>query len=522
MKKEWKVAKKYNYLAILIIAVSFFAACEDDFSEVGSDLVNNNNFSALLYDSSSLDAYSVKITSAQTNNFNNLLLGVYNDPNYGMLTANVVSQLSLGTTGPDFGTDPEIDSVVISIPYFSTAIDIDGETTIYELDSVYGNEPINLSVHRNNYYIRSLDPDNDYEAQEYYTDQFSTFEQNYDVEPLLEVSNFTPSAEEIKTLEYNETSSTDDEDVFDLNRSAPRFRFHLDIEDFQQLIFDQEGSSELISNANFQNYFRGLYFKSEIINDAGNMSLLNFSQGNITIYYTDTYETTEVNENGNETEVTVVDREEFVLNFSENFNVFDSEYEQIPDQNNLYLKGGAGSMAVIDLFTDQNQLDSIRDLNWLVNEANLTFYVDNQVEDNENQPDRLFIYDINNNQVLSDYTSDISAIDNFPFRSREIHLGPLQTDDNGDRFYKIRVTGLVNNIINNDSTNTRLGLSVSTNVNNTQITSGRFDTNAPEQLENIPQMQVITPEGTILHGTNPPANESSKRLKLNIFYTQPE
>ena len=75
----------------------------------------------------------------------------------------------------------------------------------------------------------------------------------------------------------------------------------------------------------------------------------------------------------------------------------------------------------------------------------------------------------------------------------------------------------MNNIINNDSTNTRLGLSVSTNVNNTQITSGRFGTNAPEQLENIPQMQVITPEGTILHGTNPPANESSKRLKLNIF-----
>ena len=81
---------------------------------------------------------------------------------------------------------------------------------------------------------------------------------------------------------------------------------------------------------------------------------------------------------------------------------------------------------------------------------------------------------------------------------------------------------MVNNIINNDSTNTRLGLSVSTNVNNTQITSGRFGTNAPEQLENIPQMQVITPEGTILHGTNPPANESSRRLKLNIFYTQPE
>ena len=103
-------------------------------------------------------------------------------------------------------------------------------------------------------------------------------------------------------------------------------------------------------------------------------------------------------------------------------------------------------MAVIDLFTNEVQLDSIREQGWLVNEANLKFYVDESVPNNQKQPLRLFIYDINNNSVVSDYTFDASTNENNPLVSRLIHLGPLSEDDNGNRFYKIRVTGLVNNI----------------------------------------------------------------------------
>ena len=519
MKKQLKAVKKYKLGAILVIAISLFAACDDDFSDVGSDLVNNNNFNALLYDSSSLEAYSVKITGAQTNNFNNLLLGVYNDPTYGKMTANVVSQLSLATTNPDFGIEPEIDSVVLSIPYYSTAIDIDGNETIYKLDSVYGNEPINLAVYRNNYYINNLDPNNDYEAQEYYTNQFNTFDQNYDPSALLEISNYFPSAQETEIFQLNEEESDENQQVFDTIRSAPSFRYRLDVDDFQEIIFDKEGSSELISNTNFQNYFRGLYFKSESSADNGNMTMLNFSGATIRIYYTSSYEVVTINDD--EEDVTTIEERsnEYILNFSENFNVFDNEYESIPDQQKLYLKGGAGSMAVIDLFSDQNQLDSIRNLGWLVNEANLTFYVDDtqiDLEDTITQPNRLFLYDINNNTVLSDYSFDVSANDNNPFISRLIHLGNLSGDEN-KMYYKLRVTSLVNNIINNDSTNTRLGLTVTSNVNQTNFTKGQF-LNAPDALENIPVGSVLTPEGTVLYGTE---ENSDKKLKLEIYYTEP-
>ena len=53
----------------------------------------------------------------------------------------------------------------------------------------------------------------------------------------------------------------------------------------------------------------------------------------------------------------------------------------VNDKSKIYLKGGLGHIAKIRLFeSDFNQnsilLDSIRDNNWLVNEANLIFYVD--------------------------------------------------------------------------------------------------------------------------------------------------
>jgi len=510
MKKNWNAVKKCKYLAIVIIAFSFFTACEEDFSDVGSNLVNSDNFNSLLFNNAQLQASSLKVQRQQTNTLGNLLLGVYNDNTYGKMTSNVVAQLSLGNTSPSFGNDAIVDSVVMTIPYFSTPIGADGRKTIYQLDSVYGNDPINLSIYRNNYFVRDLDPENNYEPQAYYTNQFNTFENNHEADPIISFPNFKPSANEIQLYQLNE------EEEIDTLRGSPRFRVRLPNQYFQELIIDREGSSELVSNSNFQNFFRGLYFKAESTGNSGNMSLLNFASAdaNIVIYF----RTTTPLSTNEDPEGTFYQRE-YTLNFSSNaFNVLESDYEQLPTDDKLYLKGGEGSISVIDIFTDQEQLDSIRNLNWLVNEANLTFYVDENVDDNENQPDRLFIYDVNNRTVLRDYTFDISANNNNPLNSRLIHLGPLSEDDNGDRFYKIRITELVNNIINSDSTNTKLGLTVTSNVNSSIFTKADFANN-PDELEFIPRTNAQTPEGTVLYSTEAPTN---KKLKLNIYYTEPE
>ena len=157
--------------------------------------------------------------------------------------------------------------------------------------------------------------------------------------------------------------------------------------------------------------------------------------------------------------------------------------------------------------------------NWIINEANLIFYVDkNQVTGGDAEPERLIIYDTKNSTVLADYgldlTSNLPAID-----ALNVHLGRLQrgSDDNGE-FYKIRITNHVSNVINRDSTNVPLGLIVSQNVLETDFQEIE-NVQAPG-IEQLPASSVVSPEGTILHG-NRSAN-SDKRLKLQIFYTDPE
>jgi hypothetical protein len=85
----------------------------------------------------------------------------------------------------------------------------------------------------------------------------------------------------------------------------------------------------------------------------------------------------------------------------------------------LYLKGGNGSMAVIDLFNgDKNDnstaLNDMRDKKWLINEANLTFYIDkSKIGASAPEPNRIYLYDLTHNRPLvdlyTDYTTSINS-----------------------------------------------------------------------------------------------------------------
>src|SRR5690606_37370939 len=121
---------------------------------------------------------------------------------------------------------------------------------------------------------------------------------------------------------------------------------------------------------------------------------------------------------GEETE----EQNTFNLTFGANtVNIFSQEFpanisqeiaasNDSPGAANLFLKGGAGSMAVIELFEDEAELEEIRSNNWLINEANLTFYVNRErIPGGSTEPDRIFLYNLDNNTILSDYGSDPTA-----------------------------------------------------------------------------------------------------------------
>lgn len=517
LKNKTSLSSVSKIFCLGLLTTFFFVSCDDDFSEVGSNIVDNPNFEALLFDEAAIEAQTRKLKRVQTNNLSGYSFGFYEDEVYGKKTSNFLTQLSLSNPDPDFLVDPVLDSVVLTLPYFSTVTDIEDEDYIYKLDSVYGDAPINFSIYESEYFLRDIDPDNDYENQAYYSDQADLFEQHLSALPLKEVSNFQPSNKATIYFEEND----DEEEGQDTIKSAPSLRIKLPIEFFQEKILDQQGSDVLLSNANFRNYLRGLYFKAESINGDGNLTYFNFNAAqagsnnpaaNITLYFK-TYLEEDYTE-----EDTAVSKEYRLDLGPKKVNVFENEYETAPQDDKLYLKGGEGSIAEINLFPDQNQLDSIREKDWLINEANLIFYVDeNQVADNSKQPERIFIYDLNNNRVLDDYIFDASTNENNPLTSRTVHLGRLSKDENGSHFYKLRITKLIDNIVNEDSTNTRLGVSVSQNVNISSLLKAEFNDPAVE-IEKVPSTQSISPEGTVLYGPN--AATEQKKLKLKIFYTE--
>lgn len=514
---------KNSLKAIALVAVISFGSCEEDFSTVGSDMIGGDDFHTEPYNKAEITAYSKKITAVQTNGLPQYLLGAYNDPVYGLSQASILTQLSLSSTDPDFGTDPVLDSVVLVLPYYSTVVEETQEEKTYKLDSIYGAGPIKVSVYESKYFLGNLDPESDFEENQlYYSNQQAEFENHLGT--LLFDEQITASKSAV--VLYQEGADENGEAQTDTLRLSPRLRMHLPTNFFQSKIIDKEGSQALLSNANFQSYFRGLYLKAEAVNGGGHMAAFNLlsTDAKVVLYYTHTVDGEDGATESSDT---------FVLNFSgNNVNVYDNNFQvdlttqdTVQGESNLYLKGGEGAMVVVELFSGpdsdddgvSDELEMLREKKWLINEANLTFVVnDAMVPAGKNEPERIFIYDLKNNEPLLDYQNDFTASENNPLSSRLIHLGRLREDEDGNRYYKIRITGHIRNIINQDSTNLKLGLVVSSNVNLVDFV--KLKDAKEETVSEIPAAAVISPEGTVLYGNT--ASDESKRLKLNIFYTE--
>jgi len=489
--------------------------------------------------------YNQPILPVQTNGLPNYLLGHFNDPVYGGSSASIVSQMSLAQFPPVFqGDSIVLDSIVLTIPYFSTPLTTDTEgNTTFDVDSIFGNSPIRLSVFQNNFFLRDFDPDADFnQGQRYFSNGSTSLADiipDSQLENLLLIDTlFTPNLEQINL------TVTDTANVSSISeRLAPSLRLKLNNPNnfWEDLIFNREGDIVLDNINNFNNHFRGIYIKAEplIAGGDGSMVLIDLASNdsNITLHYTPQT----INDDGvleNENPQTLV------LSFSGNtVNIFDNNFISIPngDEQNgdeqLFLKGGEGSMAVINLFNgDENgnseEFQSFKDdfaengeLKRIINEAFIEFTVDQTIVQGE-EPNRVYIYDLNNNIPLVDYFLDQSLLINFP-EARNIHLRPLRelTSADGDidpngggETYRIRITEHINNLILRDSTNVKLGLVVAANVD-TPSTANQFLQDDSQITGTIPVGAILSPRGTVLIGNN--TTDEARRVQFRVFFTEP-
>jgi hypothetical protein len=543
---------------VVLSTILLLLSCDKDFNTIGSEVIGDGEFEFEKYTVQNLKAFSNATGPIQSNNLPINSLGVYNDPFFGTNISNFVTQIELDKTTPNFGIDIEIkttDSVYLYIPYFSklTAVGSGNEANTFILDSVHGlqNSNMSLKIYESGYYIRDFDADDPSEFQKYFSNEKNLIENNLIGMPLNSSSDLSENLEFVFSNQEHIIYKTNGDGQYVDNqgnvvpeaerivkeRFAPGMWINLDKDFFFNKVLSGNSSS-LVNQNNFKEFFKGLYFQVEQNSgQPGAMAQLDFSKGFINIQYHSKADASSESK-----------KNSFKLNLKGNtINFFDFtrsvNYETALTSSNpssgdqyLYVKGGDGSVAFVDLFGENDidgngvsdELDQLRLNNWLINDAVLTLYIDNR---NQKEPRRIFIYDVNNRRPLIDYIDDISSNAN-PKLNKINHGGIIEIDSDGKGVrYKFKIRGHINKIINGtneaDLKNVRLGIAVTENINNINFStlSSPFNIpvfipfSSPDQLvSRLPVSHVMNPLGTILFGSN---TTDEKKMKLEIYYTKP-
>ena len=405
--------------------------------------------------------------------------------------------------------------------------------TVYDIDSLIGNREASLKVkvQELDYFLSTYDPSNNFE----------TFLKYYSNDQVIE--NFTGkvlydgeveiNTEEIVIYKEDDPDTDDvDESTQVKERLTPRLRIPIDKDYMQSKIIDMEGNIDLSNQDNFNLYFKGLFLSTYDFSDPL-LLILNYADASINIVYE--YDRYNRNDTTDDTSDDTIDREEktFKLNLTGNqINILKQDplspeiskalNSNSEDLKRVYLRGGEGIMMEIDLFDDgtgNDILGEIKSNGWLINEANLTMYIDKEAIDMSGgiiEPSRLFLYDIEGKAPVIDYFIDQSQGQK-PKDQKAVHSGLIEIDEDKKGIkYKIRISEHVKNIIRNDSLNKKLALVVSSDITNAVNTELKNN----DELEYIPVSSVINPLGTILYGPNPEPINHDKRFRLELFYTE--
>lgn len=416
-----------------------------------------------------------------------------------------------------------------------------------ELDSIYVNAKnydevetpttFGLKVERSTYFLRDLDPNSNFqESQQYFSTQ--EFSPSFVSEVLYESNEaLTIDNKEILIPREDDEATEDTDESLTFTKLGPGIRVPLDLAFFQQNIIDKEGGSELLSQANFSEFLRGVHLSLlESIGDP-TMFLLDLTRANITITYTyDAYNTSDDNIEERENTFTLsllagsagTGFLGNAVNTLINENYPTNILESLDNGNNasrIFLKGGAGITTQINLFepsNGENILEEIRANNWIINEANLVFYVDQSYSGmsiGAAEPPRLYLYNAETNLPLYNPNTE-QSIDETLFGLYLNHDGIIVRQDGLGYKYTVRITEHINNLVVRDSINRTLGLTLTTNIQNTNVTNAILTSDE----DDIPVTSNLTPLGTVLFGSALSETDPNfdKRLKLEISYTKAE
>ncbi len=238
-----------RYIACTGIFFSVLLVSCSEPSIVGMDVQPKNDLlQASFSDTLSLVTYSVREDSVPTDETLLNLLGSYRDPVFGRTTASFYSQFLLSSENVNFGNTPKYDSIVLSLTFKGYY----GDTSAIQ----------NVRVYELKESISKL-------SRYYSTNTFNA-------SPQLGALSFLPRPSDSVTVGGR--------------MEAPQVRIRLD-DALGIRLLAQSGTDQLINNANFLEYFKGIYVFADDVNIPGQGAIMYFdmlsSSSRITLYYND-------------------------------------------------------------------------------------------------------------------------------------------------------------------------------------------------------------------------------------------
>ncbi|UPT68805.1 MAG: DUF4270 domain-containing protein [Sphingobacteriales bacterium JAD_PAG50586_3] len=227
-----KTPSLYSFV-LLFLAVMLFS-CKPDETDIGSDLIPGEDQLNMFTYEAEVGAQTVREDSlsvfANDVSLSTFLLGSYVDPLFGKVQANFAAEFTPSTSNFTFGTNHVIDSVVLSLEYFTT-------------NTYYGDITKYRGAQR--FKVYQLNED-------IVSDSLTTYFSNHNVQ-------YKPTLLGEKTTVPNITAGfTWKEDTLSVPEK-PQLRITLDKNDIAKNIFQNANPADLASGTAFYNYFKGLY-----------------------------------------------------------------------------------------------------------------------------------------------------------------------------------------------------------------------------------------------------------------------
>jgi len=228
-------AKITRFLAFTFIAL-FIISCAKDPNKIGAKILpEDSKLEVARTDTTSVYAYTILSDSVRSDELTFNYFGSLFDPEFGSITAGIYTQLSITSVDHDFGENPVVDSLVLQMAY----------------NGYYGDTNINLTVHA--YELLEL--------MEFDEEYYSNLELQHDG---IDYANYTfqphpnDSTTEIDTI-ANDTLKIGAVARFNLGLTNPGLA--------EKLI--NADSTSMSSSEDFRNFFKGLYFTVDAVDNEG-------------------------------------------------------------------------------------------------------------------------------------------------------------------------------------------------------------------------------------------------------------